>query len=144
MENYIALVLSRKFSTVEGKKAFLALFALRFPGFAEHLKKDSSSLCIPDLRIEFELGSYEISDEEITATLDGDTYYSLRELSQGCDLHLLDYGRDTDSPDLEIEANDGKITKYESYEWAEHDVSKFNLQSGKENKDASPCFQEAG
>ena len=143
MENYIALVLSRKFSTVEEKKAFVALFALRFPGLTDHLKEDSSSQGMPDIRIEFELGSYEISDKEIAATLDGETYYSLRELSQGCDLHLLDYGRDTDSPDLEIEANDGKITKYESYEWTEHDVSKFNLQSGEKSKDASSCFQEA-
>ena len=59
-------------------------------------------------------------------TFDGDTYYSLHDLSVGCNLQLLDYGRDPESPDLEIEASNGKITKYECYEWTVHDVSIFN------------------
>jgi hypothetical protein len=39
---------------------------------------------------------------------------------------LLGYNQDPESPDLEIEASNGKITKYECYEWTVHDVSNFN------------------
>ena|SRR5487761_96385 len=125
-DSYRILVLNQKFKNFEGKKAFLAMFALRFPGLVEYLKEDSESYGTPDLRVEFELGSYEIVDKYVEVTVDCDTYYSLRELSEGCTLQLFDYGRDTDSPDLEIEASSGKITKYECYEWTVHEVSNFN------------------
>jgi hypothetical protein len=138
----VVLVLSQEFSNVEEKKAFLALFALRFPGLVEYLKEDSERQGTPDLRVEFELGSYEIGDKYVEVTFDGDTYYSLHDLSESCNLQLLDYGRDPESPDLEIEASSGKITKYECYEWTVHDVSNFNGEEKIKTKDASPDFHK--
>ena len=129
-DSYRAFVLSRKFSAGEEKKAFLALFALRFPGLAEYLKEDSSCRDTPDLHVEIELGSYEIADKYVEVTVDGDIYYSLRDLSESCTLQLFDYGAGNDEPDLEIGASSGKITKYECYEWTVHEVSNFN---GEEN-----------
>ena len=63
-DDYRVLVLSQKFSGVEEKKAFLTLFALRFPGLVEYFKEDSESQGTPDyLRVEFELGSYQVRAE---------------------------------------------------------------------------------
>ena len=129
-DRYCVLMLSHKLKDVEEKKAFLTLFALRFPGPAEYLKESSETKNTSYLRAELEIGSYDIGDKEIEVTVDGDAYYSLRDLSQGCALQLLDYGQDPESPDLEIEASNGEITKYECYEWTVHEVSNFN---GREN-----------
>jgi hypothetical protein len=134
-DSYFALVMSQKFSGAEEKKAFLALFALKFAGLTEYVKEDSSTKETPELRLEFQLAHYEILEAKVEVTLDGDTYYSVSDLSEGCNVQLLDYGQNDDSPELEIEASNGKITKYECYEWTEHDVSNFNLHA---EKDASP------
>ena len=102
------------------------MFALRFPALAGSKLSLRYSRDASYLGAELEIGSYEIGDKEIEVTVDGDTYYSLRDLSEGCALQLLDYGQDTESPDLEIEAGNGEITKYECYEWTVHEVSNFN------------------
>jgi hypothetical protein len=65
----LSLVLSDKQKYVEEKKAFFALFALRFPALAEYLKESFEPRDASYLRAELEIGSYEIGDKEIEVTV---------------------------------------------------------------------------